>query len=143
MSTEPIHVLIVDDTPQNLVTLEAILDDPGIVLVPARSGRDALRCLLRQDFAAILLDVNMPDMDGFEAATLIRQRPSSARTPILFLTAYPGEAPLTRAYALGAVDYILTPVQPEVLRAKVLVFTDLYRKSREIARQAERLRDAE
>jgi PAS domain S-box-containing protein len=143
MSTEPIHVLIVDDTPQNLVTLEAILDDPGIVLVPAKSGREALRCLLRQDFAAILLDVNMPDMDGFEAATLIRQRPSSARTPILFLTAYPGEAPLTRAYALGAVDYILTPVQPEVLRAKVGVFADLYRKSREIARQAERLRDAE
>jgi PAS domain S-box-containing protein len=143
MSTEPIHVLIVDDTPQNLVTLEAILDDPGIVLVPAHSGREALRCLLRQDFAAILLDVNMPDMDGFEAATLIRQRPTSARTPILFLTAYPGEAQLTRAYALGAVDYILTPVQTEVLKAKVAVFADLYRKSREIARQAERLRDAE
>jgi PAS domain S-box-containing protein len=143
MTTEPIHILIVDDTPQNLVTLEAVLDDPGIVLVPARSGREALRCLLKQDFAAILLDVNMPDMDGFEAATMIRQRPTSARTPIIFLTAYPGEAQLTRAYSLGAVDYMLTPVEPDVLRAKVAVFADLYRKTAEIARQAERLREAE
>jgi PAS domain S-box-containing protein len=143
MQTDPIDILIVDDTPQNLVTLHAILDEPGLNVVTARSARDALRCLLRQDFAAILLDVNMPGMDGFEVAALIRQRPASSRTPILFLTAYPGEAALSRAYALGAVDYILTPVQPEVLRAKVAVFADLFRKTVEVRRQAERLREAE
>jgi PAS domain S-box-containing protein len=143
MLDDAIKILVVDDTPQNLVTLEAILEEPGLTVVKARSGRDALRQLLQEEFAAILLDVNMPDMDGFEAATLIRQRPTSSRTPILFLTAYPGEEQLERAYALGAVDYMLTPVQPDVLRAKVSVFADLYRKSLEIRRQAELLRVAE
>jgi PAS domain S-box-containing protein len=143
MPQNPVDILVVDDTPQNLVTIEAVLDDPGIRLVPVRSAREALRYLLGHEVAAILLDVNMPDMDGFEAASLIRGRPSSAHTPILFLTAYPGEAPLTRAYSLGAVDYMLTPVQPEVLRAKVSVFADLYRKSAEVTRQAELLREAE
>jgi PAS domain S-box-containing protein len=140
---ETVSILLVDDTPQNLVTLEAILEAPGLELVCARSGREALRALLNQDFAAILLDVNMPDLDGFEAASLIRGRARTAHTPILFLTAFPDEAQLCRGYSLGAVDYMLTPVQPDVLRAKVAVFADLFRKTRENARQSELLRQAE
>ena len=107
------------------------------------SAREALRRLLKQEFAAILLDVHMPDMDGFETASLIRQRPLSKHTPILFLTAYADEAQLTKAYALGAVDYMPTPVQPDVLKAKVAVFADLHRKRLEVRRQAELLREAE
>jgi PAS domain S-box-containing protein len=141
--SERVSILLVDDTPQNLVTLEAILESPGLELVCARSGREALRTLLDRDFAAILLDVNMPDLDGFEAASLIRGRQRSAHTPIIFLTAYPDEAQSGRGYALGAVDYMLTPVQPDVLRAKVGVFADLFRKTREIARQSELLWQAE
>ena len=95
---ERAKVLVVDDTPQNLVTFEAILDDAEIEVVPAGSARDALRAVLRDEFAAILLDVHMPDMDGFETASLIRRRPLSAHTPILFLTAYGGETHTSRAY---------------------------------------------
>ena len=140
---ERAKVLVVDDTPQNLVTFEAILDDAEIEVVPAGSARDALRAVLRDEFAAILLDVHMPDMDGFEAASLIRRRPLSAHTPILFLTAYGGETHTSRAYSLGAVDFIQTPVNPEILRAKIGVFADLFRKRAEVKRQAERLREAE
>ncbi|HEX6209749.1 MAG TPA: response regulator [Methylomirabilota bacterium] len=136
-------ILVVDDTPQNLVAIEAILDDPALEVVCARSAREALRRLLAEEFAAILLDVYMPDMDGFEAAALIRQRPLSAHTPILFLTAYASDAQQSRAYALGAVDFIQTPVEPVVLRAKVAVFADLYRNRAEVKSQAERLRFAE
>ena len=140
---ERAKVLVVDDTPQNLVTFEAILDDAEIEVVPAGSARDALRAVLRDEFAAILLDVHMPDMDGFEAASLIRCRPPSAHTPILFLTAYGDETHTSRAYSLGAVDFIQTPVNPEILRAKIGVFADLFRKRAEVKRQAERLREAE
>ena len=140
---DPISVLVVDDTPQNLVTLEAILEEPDLRVVGVSSAREALRRLLKEEFAAILLDVHMPDMDGFETASLIRQRPLSRHTPILFLTAYAVETQLTKAYALGAVDYMPTPVQPEVLKAKVGVFADLYRKRLEVRRQAELLHDAE
>ena len=140
---ERAKVLVVDDTPQNLVTFEAILDDAEIEVVPAGSARDALRAVLRDEFAAILLDVHMPDMDGFEAASLIRRRPPSAHTPILFLTAYGDETHTSRAYSLGAVDFIQTPVNPEILRAKIGVFADLFRKRAEVKRQAERLREAE
>jgi PAS domain S-box-containing protein len=136
-------VLVVDDTPQNLVTFEAILDDTEIEVVPVGSARDALRAVLRDEFAAILLDVNMPDMDGFETASLIRRRPLSSHTPILFLTAYGSDAYTSRAYSLGAVDFIQTPVNPEILRAKIGVFADLFRKRAEVKRQAERLREAE
>ena len=136
-------VLVVDDTPQNLVTFEAILDDPEIEVVQAGSARDALRAVLRDEFAAILLDVYMPDMDGFEAAALIRQRPLSAHTPILFLTAYGGDTQTSRAYSLGAVDFIQTPIDPQILRAKIGVFADLFRKRAEVKRQAELLREAE
>ncbi len=140
---DPISVLVVDDTRQNLVTLEAILEAPDLRVVGVSSAREALRRLLKEEFAAILLDVHMPDMDGFETASLIRQRPLSRHTPILFLTAYAVETQLTKAYALGAVDYMPTPVQPEVLKAKVGVFADLYRKRLEVRRQAELLHDAE
>src|SRR5581483_1351661 len=131
------NILIVDDLPDKLLSLETILQELGQNLVTARSGREALRCLLEQDFAVILLDVNMPDMDGFETAALIRQRPRSEHTPILFLTAYADEMNMAQGYSLGAVDYILSPVVPEVLRTKVRVFVDLYLMTEKVKRQAE------
>jgi signal transduction histidine kinase len=136
-----IDVLLVDDTFENLVALEAILSGLCRRVVKASSGREALRALLQQDFAVILLDVNMPLMDGFETAGLIRQRSRSAATPIIFVTAHGDDARLARGYSLGAVDFILTPVVPQILRAKVGVFVELFRKNLEIQRQAERLRE--
>jgi signal transduction histidine kinase/DNA-binding response OmpR family regulator len=133
---ERINILVVDDVPEKLIALEAILEDLGRV-VCARSGREALRRLLDQDFALILLDVNMPGMDGFETASLIRQRKKSEHTPIIFITGFSDETHVSRGYSLGAVDYILTPVVPEVLRAKVAVFVDLYRKTELVRRQGE------
>ena len=105
-------------------------------MVSVNSGGEALRRLLTDDFAVILLDVNMPDMDGFETAALIRQRKRSEHTPIIFLTAFPDDTYAVRGYSLGAVDYILTPVVPEVLRAKVSVFVDLYRMTQQVKQQA-------
>jgi signal transduction histidine kinase/CheY-like chemotaxis protein len=138
MTAEPkINILVVDDLPEKLLTMQAILDDPGYNIVNVGSGREALRRLLDQDFAVILLDVNMPDMDGLETAALIRQRKRSARTPIIFVTAYADEVRIAKGYSLGAVDYILTPVVPEVLRTKVRVFADLYQKTEQVKRQAE------
>jgi len=133
----PVDILLVDDNVENLVALQAILEQPGQRLVTATSGRDALRALLRQDFAVVLLDVNMPLVDGFETAALIRDRPRSRHTPIIFITAYGEDEHLARAYALGAVDFIRTPVVPDVLRAKISVFVELFRKSEKIARQSE------
>ncbi len=133
---ERINILVVDDVPDKLIALGAILEDLGNV-VSVRSGREALRRLLDQDFALILLDVNMPGMDGFETASLIRQRKKSEHTPIIFITGFSDETHVTRGYSLGAVDYILTPVVPEVLRAKVAVFVDLYRKTEQVRRQGE------
>jgi len=136
---EKISVLIVDDSDDKLVSLEACISDLGLNIVRARSGRDALRCLLNQNFAAILLDVDMPGMDGFETAALIRQRKNLESTPILFITAYGDKPFVSRGYALGAVDYMLTPVFPEVLRTKVSVFAELYRKTLEVRQQAKKL----
>ena len=138
-----VGVLMVDDQPGRLMALESVLEDLGddVETVRALSGKDALRCLLRRDFAVILLDVHMPGMDGFETATLIRQRQKTEQTPIIFITAYgPNETQVTRGYSLGAVDYIFAPVRAEVLRAKVGVFLDLYRKSAQVKRQADWLR---
>jgi len=141
---QPIEILLVDDTPDKLLALEAALGDLGETLVRAESGREALRLVLKREFAVILLDINMPGMDGFETASLIRQRKSSAHTPIIFITSFStAEVEVYRGYALGAVDYLFTPVTPEVLRAKVSVFVELARKNREIQRQAEALRRAE
>jgi diguanylate cyclase (GGDEF)-like protein/PAS domain S-box-containing protein len=138
-----VKILLVDDKEQNLVALSAVLDQPGVMVVCAQSGKQALRHLLNETFAVILLDVNMPGMDGFETAELIRQREASADTPIIFLTAHADDAHMFKGYSLRAVDYILTPVQPEVLKAKVGVFVELSRKTNENRLQAERLREAE
>jgi CheY-like chemotaxis protein len=137
---ERVNILVVDDSADNRLTLESILTEPGQSVVTAASGRDALRRLLEQEFAVILLDVNMPMMDGFETAAMVRQRKSSERTPIIFITAFSDETYVSRGYSLGAVDYIVSPVVPEVLRSKVAVFVDLFRKTEQIRRQAESLR---
>lgn len=141
MYTEPkVNVLLVDDRPENLMALEAILEKMGQNLVKAHSGQEALRCLLEQDFAAILLDVQMPGMDGFETATLIRQREKSRSTPILFLTAFSTSDTLRfKGYSLGAVDYILKPIEPEILASKVGVFVELYQKNAALKRQTAQL----
>ena len=133
-------ILIVDDRPEKLLALEAVLEDLGQTIVRAYSGREALRHVLIQDFAVILLDVNMPGMDGFETASLIRQRKSSEHVPIIFITAFGDEMHAARGYSLGAVDYILAPVMPEVLRTKVAVFVDLFRKTPQLRRQTDWLR---
>ncbi len=124
--TDRVNILIVDDLPEKLLSLQAVLDELGQNLVLAHSGREALRYVMERDFAVILLDVNMPGMDGFETAALIRQRKRSAHIPIIFITAFSDDMHTARGYSLGAVDYILSPVVPEVLRTKVGVFVDLY-----------------
>jgi diguanylate cyclase (GGDEF)-like protein/PAS domain S-box-containing protein len=136
-------VLLVDDNEHNLVALSAVLDQPGVTVVCAHSGKQALRYVLNETFAVILLDVNMPGMDGFEVAELIRQREASADTPIIFMTAHADDAHMFKGYSLRAVDYILTPVQPGILKAKVGVFVELSRKTNENRLQAERLREVE
>jgi signal transduction histidine kinase len=139
-----VKILAVDDRPENLVALRAVLDDADYHLVEERSGEDALRRLLREDFALVLLDVRMPGMDGFDVARLMRQRERTRYVPILFLT---GEAldlgSLYRGYAAGAVDYLMKPLDPTVVRAKVAVFTELFRQRAEIRRQASLLRETE
>jgi CheY-like chemotaxis protein len=123
----------VDDLPGNLLALEATLEGLGLDLVKARSGREALRCLLRDDFALILLDVNMPNMDGLETAELIRQRERCQHTPIIFLTASERDSTqVFQGYALGAVDYLCKPIVPQVLRTKVSVFVDIFRQAEQI-----------
>ncbi len=141
MSFEPkVNVLLVDDHPENLLALEAILDSLGQNLVRATSGAEALRNLLNQDFAVILLDVQMPDMDGFETAALIRQRERSRHTPIIFVTAFnTSDNMVFKGYSLGAVDYLFKPIEPEILKSKVAAFIDLFQKSAEVKRQATQL----
>jgi len=136
-AAERADILIVDDLPEKLLVFETVLGDLDQNLVFARSGADALRQILRRDFAVILLDVNMPDMDGFETATLIRSYKRAAHTPIIFITSYADEMQTARGYSLGAVDYIPSPVVPEVLRSKVRVFVELHILQHRIARQAE------
>jgi len=136
---DPVNILAVDDSADKLLALSALLSELGQNVITAKSGREALRHLLRQEFAVVLLDVNMPGMDGFETAALMRQRQKSEHTPIIFITAYGDETHATRGYSLGAVDYILAPVEPEVLRTKVGVFVELFRKTAQIRRQAESL----
>src|SRR5260221_6154777 len=138
------NILIVDDRADKLLALEAVLGSLGQNLVQARSGKEALRHLLKQDFAVILLDVSMPSMDGFETAALIRQRPSSEHTPIIFVTSIGNsENHISRGYSLGAVDYLLTPIVPEILRAKVSVFVELHRQTELVKLQGEQLRRLE
>jgi PAS domain S-box-containing protein len=138
-----IRILSVDDRPDNLVSLEATLHGLADEIVSATSGAEALRHLLENDFAAILLDVKMPGMDGFETAELIRSRRRSRHTPILFLTGYRSDDQLFRGYDLGAVDFLFKPIMPEILRSKVAVFVELARNTRLVERQAQVLAKAE
>ncbi|MEO7152567.1 MAG: response regulator [Burkholderiaceae bacterium] len=134
---EKSSILIVDDLPEKLLVFGTVLEELGHTLVFVRSGREALREVLKQEFAVILLDVNMPDIDGFETAAMIRQHKRSALTPIIFITSYADEMQTARGYALGAVDYILSPVVPHVLRSKVRVFVQLFAMQRQIRRQGD------
>src|SRR5262245_8375980 len=131
------NILIVDDLPDKLLVYKTVLDSLDQNLISAVSGEEALRQVLRHDFAVILLDVHMPGMDGFETAALIRQRKKSAHTPIIFVTAFADEMGMAQGYAQGAVDYMLAPIVPDILRAKVRVFVDLFRMTQQVKRQAE------
>lgn len=133
---EQVNILVVDDLPEKHVVFRTILDELGQNIVSARSGKEALAYILEMEFAVILLDVNMPDIDGLETAGLIRQYKKSAQTPIVFITAYVDEVQAKRGYALGAVDYIPSPVVPEVLRSKIRVFVELFRMNRQLQVQA-------
>lgn len=141
---EKINILLVDDRPENLISLAAILEHPDYRLVAVESGSEALKQLLDQDFALILLDVQMPIMDGFETASLIKKRERSKHIPIIFVTALTPDAPfLFKGYSAGAVDYITKPFDPTILRSKVSIFADLFRKNRQLARQAMLIRENE
>jgi PAS domain S-box-containing protein len=136
MSSERVNILLVDDHVENLVALEALLSDLGQNLIRAESGFDALRLLLHHEFALIILDVDMPALNGFETAALVREREKSRYTPIIFLTAVnKTEQHVFKGYALGAVDYLTKPFVPEVLLAKVTALVELHKKSEEVQRQ--------
>ncbi len=140
MTEDKVSILLVDDHIENLVALEALLSDLGQNLVRAQSGIDALRFLLNQEFALIILDVDMPVIDGFETAALIREREKSRHTPIIFLTAInKAEHYVFKGYSLGAVDYLTKPFVPEILRSKVVAFVELYKKKEQVKRQTELL----
>jgi signal transduction histidine kinase len=139
-SREIVNILLVDDQPGKLLAHEAILSELGQRIIKARNGLEALEQLLRNDFAVILLDVNMPSMDGFETAALIRQRPRFEKTPIIFITGYnTTDLDRLKGYELGAVDYLFLPIVPQVLKAKVNVFVELARQTQIIKSQAEDL----
>jgi len=135
-----IPVLLVDDRPENLTSLEAILGDMELDLVTARSGNEALRLSLYTDFALILLDVMMPEMDGCETAELFRKNPKTREIPIIFITAGSNnEFQIFKGYEVGAVDYLTKPIEPDILKSKVRVFCDLFRQSSELKRAQEKL----
>jgi len=144
ISEEPVDLLLVDDRTEDLLTLTHVLAGPEYSVSTASSGSEALKRLMVQDFGVILLDVFMPTMDGFELAELIKQRERSQHTPIIFLTAAGSDMPqIYRGYSVGAVDYLTKPVDPDVVRAKVAVFADLFRKDRRLKRHAEAMREGE
>ena len=134
---DKVNILVVDDLPEKILVLESILEELGENVITARSGEQALGRVLEHEFAVILLDINMPGMDGYETAQLIRRRKKSAHTPIIFITAFADELHTAQGYQLGAVDYILSPVVPEVLRSKVRVFVELARMTQQVRRQAD------
>ncbi len=137
-----VNILLVDDRPENLLALESILEAPGYNLVRATSGQDALLALLASDYAAIVLDVQMPGMSGIELAQIIRSRKKTQHIPILFLTAHTDESAIA-GYQAGAVDFLTKPVQPAVLRSKIGVFAELFRKTSELKEEVEERRQAE
>src|ERR1700761_779463 len=138
---QPVKILLVDDNENNLLSMEVVLDKEKYSFYKATSGREALRILLREeDFSLILLDVKMPIMDGYETAQLIYQREKLRQIPIIFITAHDyEEAAVFKGYEAGAVDFIRKPFNPEMLRSKVAVFTDLYQKNQLLKKQEERL----
>ena len=137
---EKASILVVDDNPAKRLALVSVLEQLDQNLVISESGRDTLRLMLEHEYAVILMDVQMPDMDGFETAALIRSRKQSEVTPIIFVTAYArAETDMLQGYSGGAVDYVFTPIIPEILRAKVSVFVDLYQKIQAIKRHEEHL----
>jgi two-component system sensor histidine kinase/response regulator len=136
------NILIVNDRPEQLMTLEVLLASLQQNVIIARSGKEALRQVAASQHAVILLDIRMPEMDGFETATLIRQRKESEHTPIIFVTAFgQDELDLSRCYSLGGVDFVQTPIVPQILRAKVGVFIELFKKTQKIEQQAIELRE--
>src|SRR5260221_14113115 len=133
VGTSPVNILIVDDQAWKLLSYEVMLGELGENLVKASSGREALELLLKMDFAVVLMDVCMPELDGFELAEMIRQHPRFRKTAMIFISAiHLTESDYLRGYAAGAVDYLSVPVIPELLRAKVRVFTELFRKTRDL-----------
>src|SRR5882762_5726007 len=137
-------VLLVDDVAANLVALEAILEPLGCQIVRATSGHDALRQILFRDFAVVLMDVMMPDLDGLAPAALIKNRPAHRHVPIMFLTALDADPKaVARGYALGAVDFLAKPLDPDVLRSKVAVFVELFLRGQELKEQTELARQRE
>ena len=137
---EPVNILMVDDHPAKLLAYEAMLEGLGENLIRAASAREALTHLLRGDIAVVLMDVDMPEIDGFELAAMMREHPRCQRTAIIFVSAvHMSEMDQLRGYRSGAVDYVSVPVIPEVLRAKIAVFVDLYRKTAELNRLNEEL----
>src|SRR5882724_10760650 len=144
MSTAPkANVLVVDDEPRSLLAMQEVLQGPDRNVVPAASGKEALRLILKSDFAIVLLDVRMPDMDGFETAALIRKLRRSRETPIIFLTAAVEDESVSRGYEAGAVDYMLKPVDSDILKSKVAVFVDLYGKKAQLRTQVLQRKTAE
>jgi two-component sensor histidine kinase/ActR/RegA family two-component response regulator len=131
---EPADILVVDDLPEKHLTYRVALEDLGQNIVSVNGGEEALQLLLQREFAVILLDVNMPRMSGLETAALIRQRKKSRHTPIIFITAFADDAQTAEGYGLGAVDYIMTPIVPEILRAKVRAFVELFQMRQELGR---------
>lgn len=131
-----VSILAVDDDAKSLMALRELLQDPSLKVVTAKSGDEALRYVLKEDFAVILMDARMPGVDGFEAARLIRERERSRYTPIIFLTSAYEDAPsMSRGYEAGAVDYIVKPLRPEILKSKISVFVDLHRKNAELVEE--------
>ena len=131
-----VNILLVDDRPENLLALEALLENPGLNLAKAGSGAEALGFLLERDFALVLMDVQMPDMDGFETAELMRGSERSKQIPIIFITAISKEQKyIFKGYEAGAVDYLFKPIEAEILRSKVNVFSELYRQKKLIQEQ--------
>ncbi|HEV7593434.1 MAG TPA: ATP-binding protein [Gemmatimonadaceae bacterium] len=142
--SERVNLLLVDDRPENLLALEAILEPLGQSMLRANSGPEALKQVLADDFAVILLDVQMPGMNGFEVAEIIKSREKSRTIPIIFLSAISKEdSYVFKGYSMGAVDYVFKPFNPDILRSKVAVFVDLYLKQAEIQRQADLLRESQ
>ncbi len=141
---EKTNILLVDDRPEGLVSLESVLKCPEYNLITASSGQEALAQVFINDFAVILMDVQMPDMDGFEATSIIKQREKSKNIPIIFMTANNrAEQYISIGYSVGAVDYVLKPFDPHILKSKVAVFVELYKKSRLLEKQAATLQEVE